>query len=134
MERKLVDVGHRVEQEPRLLSDITHVATDSGEVRRIIAADARGGEALHAALKTAVATIGHGIQDRRNEVIAYTRREPGSALTAAVGVGFLVGLSLAIGSRAGTGGTGAWRSWLDARRSFLGRRTRSGWRGFLRME
>ena len=37
MERKLVDVRHRVEQEPRLLSDITHVAPDSGEVRRIVA-------------------------------------------------------------------------------------------------
>jgi hypothetical protein len=68
MERKLVDVGHRVETqlESGLISDITHAATDSEAVGRIVGA---------AALKKAAAAAGNGIQDRRDEVIAYARRE-----------------------------------------------------------
>jgi hypothetical protein len=133
MERKLVDVGHRVET--GLASDITHAATGSGEGGGIVGTDAKGSDALQAALKKAAVAVGNGIQDRRDEVIAYARREPATALTAAAGVGFLVGLVLAIGSRPGAGDSRAWLPQLNSRRrSFLGRRTGSGWREFLRLE
>jgi hypothetical protein len=137
MERQFVDVGHRVETQPDpvLVSDITHAATGSGEVGRTVGAElAKGSDALQAALTKAAAAVGNGIQDRRDQVIAYARREPVAALTAAAGFGFLVGLALAIGSRAGTGGGRAWLPQLNSRRSFLGGRTGSGWRGFLRLE
>jgi hypothetical protein len=137
MERKFDDVGHQVETEPGsgLISDITHAATGRGEVGRILGVDAKGSEALQAALKKAAAAVRNGIQDRRDQVIAYARREPEAALTAAVGFGILVGLALAIGSRPDAGGA---RSWLprltSSRRRFLGRQTASGWRGLLRLE
>lgn len=133
MERKFVDVGHRVETQPGpgLVSDITHAATGSGEAGRTVGAEL--GEAFQA-LKKASGAVGNGIQDRRDEVIAYARREPVAALTAAAGFGFLAGLALAIGSRAGTGDGSAWLPQLKSRRSFLGRRTGSGWRGFLRLK
>ena len=136
MERMLVDGGHRFETQPEsgLVCDITHAAPGSGAVGRIVGADAKGRDALQAALKKAAAAVGNGIQDRRDEAIAYARREPVAALTAAAGFGVLVGLALAIGSRAGTGGGRAWLPQLNSRRSFLGRRTGSGWRGFLRFE
>jgi hypothetical protein len=136
MERNLVDGRHRVETQPEsgLVSAILHAATGSGEVGRIVDADAKGRAALQAALKQAAAAVGNGIQDRRDEVIAYARREPVAALTAAAGFGVLVGLALAIRSRAGTGGGRAWLPQLNSRRSFLGRRTGSGWRGFLRLQ
>lgn len=137
MERKLVDVGHRVETQPEsgLVSDITHTASGSGEGVRIVGTDAKGSDALQAALKKAAAAVGNGIHDGRDEVIAYARREPVIALTAAAGVGFLVGLVLAIGSRPGAGDGRAWLPQLNSRRrSFLGRRTGSGWREFLRLE
>jgi ElaB/YqjD/DUF883 family membrane-anchored ribosome-binding protein len=137
MERKLVDVGHRVEtqSESGLASDITHAATGSEDGGRIVGTDAKGSEALQAALKKAAAAVGNGIQDRTDEVIAYARREPVAALTAAAGVGFLVGLVLAISSRSGAADGRAWLPQLNSRRrSFLGRRTGSGWREFLRLE
>ena len=133
MERKLVDVGHQVETEPGLISDITHATPGCGEVGRIVGADAKSGEALRSALRQAGAAFRNEIEDRWDEVIAYTRKEPMAALTAAAGLGFLVGLALAIGSRAGTGGRRGWLPQLAARRSFLGRRTRSGWRGLLQL-
>jgi hypothetical protein len=107
MERKLVEVGHRVEAHPKcgLIPDITH------------ALPGRGGERLRP-------RWGNGIHDRMIEVIiAYARREPVRALTSANCVGFLVGLGLAMGSRATTGA-----------KSFLGRRTRSGRRRLLQLE
>jgi len=110
MERKFDDVGHRVETQPGSgwVSDITHAATGSGEAGRIVGADATGSAAFQAALKKASAVVANGIRDRRDDVIAYARREPVAALTAATGFGFLVGLTLAIGSRADAGG----RTWL----------------------
>jgi hypothetical protein len=110
MERKLDDVGHRVETQPGcgLISDITHAAPGRGEGGKIGAA-AKGRDALRAVLKKVTAAVGHGIHDRTNEVTAYARREPVGALTAATGVGFLVGLCLAIGSRAITGGRASGR-------------------------
>ena len=119
MERMLVDGGHRVETQPEsgLVCDITHAAPGSGAVGRIVGADAKGRDALQAALKKAAAAVGNGIQDRRDEAIAYARREPVAALTAAAGFGFLVGLALAIGSRAGTGGGRAWLHQLNLRRA-----------------
>jgi hypothetical protein len=130
MERKFADVGHRVETEPGLVSDITHAATGTGEVGRTIGAEF--GEAYQA-LKKAAAAVGNGMQDQTDEVIAYARREPVTAMTAAASFGFLVGLAaLAIGSRAGTGGGRAWLPQLNSRRSFLGRWAGSGWRGLLR--
>lgn len=116
MDRKFVDVGHRVETEPGLVSDITHAVTGTGEVGRTVRAEL--GEAC-----------GRGWQrmlDETDEVIAHARREPLIAMTAAASFGFLLGLAaMAIGSRGDTGGGRAWRS-------FLGRRTGSGWRGLLR--
>lgn len=109
MERKLEDVGHRVETEPRrgLISDITHAAPSRGKDGKI--ADAKGRIALQAALKQAAAAVGAGIQDRRAQAIAYARREPETALTAAAAFGFLVGFALAMGSRGGTSGGRAWQ-------------------------
>jgi hypothetical protein len=96
MERKLEDVGHRVETGPGygLISDITHAAPSRGEV-------AKGRIALQAARKQAAAAVGARIQDRRAQAIAYARREPEAALTAAAAFGFLVGFALAMGSRGG---------------------------------
>jgi len=55
------------------------------------------GESLQDAMRSAVVSISHGVQDGTDEVLAYTRREPASALTMALTLGFLVGLSVAIG-------------------------------------
>ena len=137
MERKFVDVGHRVEtqSESGLPSDITHPTGNAGVDRTVGTELAKGRDALQAALKKTAAAVGKGIQERRDEVTTYARREPMTALTAAAGFGFVVGLVLVIGARAGTGGGGrAWLPQLNARRSVLGRRTGSGWRGFLRLE
>lgn len=135
MERKLDSVGHRVETERGcgLISDITHAAPGRGEGGQI-GADAKGRSALQAVLKKAAAAVGNGIHDRTNEVTAYARREFAGALTAATGVGFLVGLCLARGSRATTRGTSEWPSQLNSRRGVLGRRTGSGWRRLLGLE
>jgi hypothetical protein len=135
MERKLDDVGHRVEAEPgcRLISDITHAAPSRWEGGQI-GADAKGRIALQAALKQAATAVGTGIQDRRDQVIAYARREPETALTAAAAFGFLVGFALAMGSRGGTSGGRAWLRQPNLRPNFRGRWRGSGWRGFLRLE
>ena len=132
MERELVEVGHRVEAQPGcgLIPDITHTTPGRGGGK--IGADAKGRVALQAVLKRAAAAVGKGIHDRRNEVTAYARRAPVGALTAATGVGFLVGL--AIGSRATTGGESYRLFQLSSRRSSLGRRKGLGWRRLLRLE
>ena len=119
MERKLVEVGHRVEAQPGcgLIPDITHTIPGRGGGK--IGADAKGRDTVLSSLQRAVVAAGNGIHDRMNEVIAYARREP-------VGVGLLVGLCLAMGSRATTG--------AKRERGLLGRRTRSGWRRLLRLE
>src|SRR6266478_1966706 len=135
MDRKLDDVGHRVETQPGcgLISDITHAAPGRGEGGKI-GADAKGRDTVQASLQKAAAAVGNGIHARTNEVIAYARREPVGALTVATGVGLLVGLCLAMGSQATTGGKSDRLSQLNSRRSFLGRRTGSGWRRLLRLE
>ena len=103
MDRKLVDVGHRVEarEDAGLVSDITHSPGGSrwseGSAEAAAAA-AAGGDAFQA-LKRAAAAVGAGVQDRTDEVIAYARREPVAALTAAAGLGFLAGVALAIAVR-----------------------------------
>jgi hypothetical protein len=132
MERELVEVGHRVEAQPGcgLIPDITHTTPGRGGGK--IGADAKGRVALQAVLKRAAAAVGKGIHDRRNEVTAYARRAPVGALTAATGVGFLVGL--AIGSRATTGGESYRLFQLSSRRSSLSRRKGLGWRRLLRLE
>jgi hypothetical protein len=130
MERKFADAGHRVETEPGRGSDITHTARGTGEVGRTIGAEF--GEAYQA-LKQGCGRGWQRMQDQTDEVIAYARKEPVTAVTAAASFGFLIGLAaLAIGSRAGTGGGRAWLPQLTSRRSFLGRRAGSGWRGLLR--
>ncbi|HSE45858.1 MAG TPA: hypothetical protein VLA89_11095 [Gemmatimonadales bacterium] len=137
MERKFVDVGHRVGTPPEsgLMSDATHAATGDTEAGRTVGAElAKGSEAFQAALKKAAAVVGNGLQERREEVITYARREPLAALAAAAGFGFVIGLTLAIGLRAGAGGERAWLPQTNSRQSFLGRRTGAGWRGFLRLE
>jgi hypothetical protein len=72
---------------------------------------AKGSEAPQAALKKATATVGNGIQERKNEVI--TLRETMTTLTAATGVG----------ENELTAGTGDARAWLpqpNSRRTFVG--------------
>jgi hypothetical protein len=132
MERKLVDVGHQVEPGPGLISDITHTAPGHGEAGRLTGADATSGEAPRSALKKVADAVSDGLQKGMAEIVAYTRREPAAALTAATGFGFFVGI--AIGSRAGTRGTSARLPWLNARRSLLGGRAPGGWRGFLQRD
>ncbi len=136
MKRNLFYVGRRVEpqQESDRIADIPHTATDDVEVGSTVGAElAKGSEALQAALKKAAVAVEDGIRDRRDEVIGYVRREPMAALTAAAGLGFLVGLALAISSRAASGGGSAWLPRLNSRRGFLRRGTGSGWRGFQRL-
>ncbi len=136
MKRNLFYVGRPVDphQESDLIPGIPHTATDDVEVGSAVGAElAKGSEALQATLKKAAGAVGQGIRDRREEVIGYVRREPMAAVMAAAGFGFLVGLALAISSRAATGGGGAWVPQLNSRRGFLRRRTGSGWRGFLRL-
>jgi|ERR1700730_9833051 hypothetical protein len=117
MERKLVEVGHRVEAQPGcgLIPDITHTIPGRGGGK--IGADAKGRDTVPASLHKAAVAVG--------KVIAHARREPVGALTSANSVGLLVGLCLAMGLRATTGAK---------REGFLGRRTRSGWRRLLRLE
>ncbi len=55
------------------------------------------GESLQDVLKSAVVSIGNGVQDGTDEVVAYTRREPAAALSMAITLGFLVGFSVALG-------------------------------------
>ena len=119
MERKLVEVGHRVEAQPGcgLIPDITHAIPGRGSGE--FGAAAKGRDTVQSSLQRAVAAVGNGIHDRMNEVIAYARREP-------VVVGLLVGLCLVMGSRATTG--------AKRDRGLLGRRTRSGWRRLRRLE
>ncbi len=123
MERKLVDVGHRVETEPGVASDITHAVAGTGEVGRTMGAEF--GEAYQA-LKNGCGRGWQRMQDQTDEVIAHARKEPVIAMTAAASFGFLLGLAaMAIGSRGGAGGGRSWQS-------FLGRRNTPGWRGVLR--
>jgi len=134
MERELVEVGHRVEARPGcgLIPDITHTTPGRGGEK--ISAAAKGRDTVQASLQKAAAAVVKGIHDRTNEVIAYVRREPVGALTSAIGVGLLVGLCLAMGSRAATVAKRDWLFQLNSRRSFLDRRTGSGWRRLLRLE
>jgi hypothetical protein len=120
MERKLVDVGHRVEAptDAGLVSDITHSAGAGPATERSAGSGGMDGDALHS-LRRAATAVGNGVQDRRDEVVAYARKEPLAALTVAAGLGFLVGLTVAIASR---GGSAAERSWLP------------GWRRLLRLD
>ena len=110
MDRQFVDTGHRVE---------TEVGTELAALK----------------LKKAATAVANGIQDGRDELIAYTRKEPMAALTAAAGLGILVGFALTMGSRSGAERPRPWLPQLGSRRtSFLGRRAGSGWRGLLRLE
>jgi hypothetical protein len=120
MERTFVDVGSRVGTSP----------TGGGRdgVGTIGAELAKSREALQGALNQAAWAIGNGIKDRADGVVAYARREPVSALSAAAGVGMLVGLGVAIASRGVSGRPGDWLSL-----SVLGRRAVPGWRRFLRL-
>jgi hypothetical protein len=122
MERKLAETGY---------SDITH-APGTVEVGKTVRADlARSSDALQAACKKAATAIGTGFQDGKDEVIAYARREPVAALTAAAGFGLFIGLVIAMGSRSAARSGGAWLPQLQSRRSSLfGRRSSSGWRGW----
>jgi hypothetical protein len=124
MERKLAETGYRE-------SEITH-APGTGEVGKTVRAElARGSDAFQVACKKAATAIGTGFHDGRDEVIAYTRREPVAALTAAAGFGLFIGLVIAMGSRSGARSGSAWLPRLQARRSSLfGRRASSGWRAW----
>jgi hypothetical protein len=128
MGREFADVGHRVD-ERGLATDINHAVTGTGQVGRTIGAE------FSEAYRFLMRGCGRGwqrMQNQTDEVIGYARREPMTAMTAAASVGFLVGLAaLALGSRASSGGGRAWLPQLNSRRSFLGRRAGSGWRGLL---
>ena len=74
--------------------------------------------------RNAATTIQHEVQDRADEVIAYTRREPAAALTMAAALGVLVGFAMAIGSFSA-------RGWLPPRnQSVMTRLTGLRWTGF----
>jgi hypothetical protein len=79
-------------------------------------------------VRSAAATVGSSVQDRADEVIAYTRREPAAALTMATALGFLVGLGMAIGSLRGSG----WLAPRSRRQSVIARLTGLPWTGFYR--
>ena len=113
------EVGPRFEAEP--------LGTFGEEI-------ARGGEVLQNALKKGAVAIGHGIHDGKDEVIAYTRRQPVGALTAAAGIGLVVGLCLALSSRTGAADRAGWLPRSTRRRSYLGRPAAQGWRSFLGLE
>ena len=135
MERTFGEVGRRVETQPELGQSMSRpVGRTVDAVGSIGGELARGGEALQSALKKGAAAIGNGIQDGRDEVMAYTRRQPVGALTAAAGVGFVVGLCLAVSSRAGSGGQRGWLPRSTSRRSYLGRPAAYGWWRFLRLQ
>jgi hypothetical protein len=74
------------------------------------------GESLPESVRSAVAAISNGVQDGADEVIAYTRREPAAALTMALTLGFLVGLSVAIG-----GVAAGWFIEQKPKRNFMSR-------------
>lgn len=125
---RIVDMGHRAGTQPESGSvcDITRPAGRGGIEQ--------GSAPFQGAVRKAAVAIGDGIQHRRDEVIAYARREPVSALTAAAGVGLLLGLGVAIGSRAATGAKGSWLPRLNSRRSFLARPAGQAWRRLLHLE
>jgi hypothetical protein len=118
MERTFVDTGHRAGTHPESGSvcDITRPAGRSGDLER-------GRELLQGAVQRAAVAIGDGIQHRTDEVIAFTRRQPVGALTAAAGVGLLVGLGVAMG----------WRPRPSSRLSFFGRPAQQSWRTLFRL-
>jgi len=76
--------------------------------------------------KHAAATVGNSVQDRADEVIAYTRREPATALTMAAAVGVLVGLAMAIGGFSGKG----WLAPRNRKQNVMARLTGLRWTGF----
>ena len=84
-ERNPVDIGYPPGSQPTL--------DEIREANRGIHAH----ESLQGAVRSAVVSISNGVQDGADEVLAYTRREPAAALTMALTLGFLVGLSVAIG-------------------------------------
>jgi hypothetical protein len=118
MERTFVDMGHRAGTHPDSGSvcDITRPAGRGGDLEK-------GRELLQGAVKRAAFAIGDGIQHRTDEVIAYTRRQPVSALTAAAGVGLIVGLGVAMGRRPRP----------SSRLGFFGRPTQQSWRTLFRL-
>jgi hypothetical protein len=144
MERTFTDVGQRVESQPEWTqgSVIPRRGSTSGRTTAAIGEElARGAGALQGAVKQGAVAIGHEMQDRGEEIIAYTRRQPVRALLAAAGLGLVIGLglTLALGARAERRQSG-WLSQLshlshrNARRSLLGRPTGHGWRSVLRLE
>src|SRR5260370_11432702 len=80
--------------------------------------------------KHAAATVGNSVQDRADEVIAYTRREPATALTMAAAVGVLVGLAMAIGGFSGKG----WLAPRHRKPNRIARATRRTSAGFQRQD
>jgi hypothetical protein len=132
MERTFGEVGQRVETQPERDQSMSRpVGRTVDAVGSIGGELARGGEALQCALRKGAVAIGNGLQDGRDEVIAYTRRQPVGALTAAAGVGFVVGLFLAVVARAGSGGPRGWLPRTTSRRSYLARPAALGWRSLL---
>lgn len=118
MERTFVDTGHRLGTQPESGSvcDITRPAGRGGDLEK-------GHELFQRAVKRAAVAISDGIQHRTAEAIAYTRRQPVSALTAAAGVGLIVGLGVAMG----------WRPRPSSRLSFFGRPAPQSWRTRFRL-
>lgn len=142
MERTFTDVGQRVESQPEWTqgSVIPRRASTSGGTTAAIGEElVRGAGALRSAVKQGAVAIGHEMQDRGEEIIAYTRRQPVRALMAAAGIGIAIGLSLALGARAERRQSG-WLSQLshlshwNPRRSLLGRPAGHGWRSIFSLE
>lgn len=137
MERTLTDVEQRVGTEWSQ-GDVVSPGRSASEGRAATIGEdlAEGARALQCAVKQGAVMIGHEVKDRRDEVIAYTRRQPVRALMAAAGIGLIAGLSMALGARAERRRSG-WLAQLtqrSGRPSLLGRPLGGGWRSFMRLQ
>lgn len=130
MERTFTDVGPRVGIEGSQ-GDVVSPGRIEGRVATIGEDLADGARALQCAVKQGAVMIGQEVKDRGDEVIAYTRRQPGRALMAAAGIGLIAGLSMALGARAERRRSG----WLAqmTQASGLAKPLAGGWRSFMRL-
>lgn len=136
MERTFTDVGQRVGTEWSQGNVVSPGRSASEGRAATIGEDlAEGARALQCAVKQSAVMIGNEVKDRRDEVIAYTRKQPVRALMAAAGIGLIAGLSMALGARAER--RSGWLAQLtqaSGRPSLLGRPLAGGWRSFMRLQ
>ena len=120
MEKNPMEIGYPPASQPTAdeIREANRPIHRSGHV-----IDTAQAEAMRVFRNTA-ATVQHRVQEGADEVLAYTRREPASALMMAAALGVVVGLAMAFG---GLGG----RAWLGPReQSVMTRLTGLRWTGF----